>query len=95
MKVARRVVAACCLAALAAACGPTLDVDDLETQLADQLGQEFVGTAWQVTCPGGVRPEAGATFECEATGDDGTSLTVEVIQGETEGSVTWRIVGTG
>ena len=95
MKVARRVVAACCLAALAVACGPTLDVDDLETQLADQLGEKFVGTGWQVGCPSDVEPDAGATFECQATADDGSSLTIEVIQGETEGSVTWRVVGTG
>jgi dihydroxyacid dehydratase/phosphogluconate dehydratase len=86
------VVAAWCLAVLTAACGTTLDDEDLEAQIAEQLEVRFSGSAWTVECPGNVEPEAGATFACAATSDGDQSFDIAVTQENTEGSVTWRIV---
>jgi len=87
-----RVVAACCLAVLTAACGATLDDRSLESQIAEQLGDRFSGSAWTVDCPDDVEPEAGGTFTCAATSDSDQSFDIAVTQENTEGSVTWRIV---
>jgi Domain of unknown function (DUF4333) len=89
--VSARVVAACCLAVLAAACSPTLDTDDIESQIAEQLGGRFPRSTWTVLCPSGVEATVGSTFACEATSDDEQVFTIEVKQDQPE-AVTWRIV---
>jgi uncharacterized protein DUF4333 len=87
-----RLAAACCLILLAAACGSTLDDPELESEIARQLESRFSGSAWNVTCPDGIEPEAGATFSCTAVSDGDQSFDIEVTQEDAAGSVTWRIV---
>ena len=87
-----RVVAACCLVVLAAACGKTLNADDLQAQIATQLGGRFPRSTWTVSCPDGVEPAAGDRFTCEATSDSDQGFAIEVTQDDANGSVTWRIV---
>jgi hypothetical protein len=84
-----------CLAALAVACGPTLDASGLEEQLSAELHDRFPDSTWQVSCPDGVEPEAGSTFTCTATDDGGDSIELEITQDDGEGRVTWRIAGVG
>lgn len=83
------------LAALAVACGPTLDAAGLEEQLSAELHDRFPDSTWQVSCPDDVQPEAGGTFTCTATDDGGGSVDLEITQDDGEGRVTWRIVGAG
>lgn len=87
-----RLVAACCLAVLTAACGTTLDVSDMESKIAQQLEARFSGSAWTVQCPEGIEPEAGATFSCTAVSDRDQPLDIQVTQDDAGGSVIWRIV---
>jgi Domain of unknown function (DUF4333) len=90
-----RRIAVLLLAALAAACSRSLDAAGLEDQIATQLDQVFRGPTWTVVCPEGVKPHAGTTFACTATGDDGGSLTVRVTQVDDHGAVTWQVTGAG
>jgi hypothetical protein len=88
-----RAVVACCLAALTAACGATLDTPGLESKIGEQLEGRFSGSGWTVDCPDRVEPEAGDMFACTATTDDGEeAFDISVTQDDREGSVTWRIV---
>jgi hypothetical protein len=90
-----RRIAVVLLAALAAACSRSLDADGLESQIATELDRNFRGPTWTVVCPDGVKPDAGGTFSCTATGDDGGSLTVRVTQVDDHGAVTWAVTETG
>jgi len=90
-----RPVAMCCLAVLAAACGPTLDAGGLEEQLRAELSTRFPDGSWQVACPNGVEPDAGSTFMCTATSSNGRSIELEITQGDDQGRVSWRAVGAG
>lgn len=40
-----------------------------------------------VTCPSDVKVEVGATFDCTATGQDGTSWVIHVTQRDDQGNV--------
>jgi Domain of unknown function (DUF4333) len=44
-----------------------------------------------VTCPSGVEPQAGKTFECVGEMDNGYTFTVAVQQQDTKGNVTWDV----
>jgi hypothetical protein len=95
MRLRTHAIVALCLAVAATACGPTLNEDELERQLRGELQTRFPGPDWEVSCPGGVAPEAGATFDCTATAEDGRRLELEITQDDDDGRVTWRIVGVG
>jgi hypothetical protein len=95
MRLRTHAIVALCLAVAATACGPTLNEDELEQQLRGELHSRFPSTTWDVACPSGVAPEAGATFECTATAEDGRRLELEITQDDDDGRVTWRIVGVG
>jgi hypothetical protein len=77
---------------LAAARSSTLDTAAIETDIAGRLSEE-AGGAVTVTCPGSVALTSGSTFDCDATGDDGSHVTVVVTQTDDQGNVTWRIRG--
>ncbi len=44
-----------------------------------------------VTCPGGIKPEAGKTFECVGEMDNGYTFTIVVQQQDNKGTVAWDV----
>ena len=79
----RRVTLAAVFAGVAlsiGACGNTLDAEDLEGELVDQLstdaGVDPEGVS--VDCPGDIEAEEGRKFECNLTAPNGDEVTVEV-----------------
>jgi hypothetical protein len=58
-----------------AGCTATVQTDALEQQITEELASQTGVTPTSVNCPGGVEAEAGATFECTATADDGSVAT--------------------
>ena len=63
-----------------AGCGNTLDTDDLEGQLVDQLSEDAgVDPAdVSVDCPDDIEAEEGREFECTLTAPNDDEVTVEV-----------------
>jgi hypothetical protein len=86
-----RLAALAALAVLAVGCTRTLDKESLEAQLASDLQSN--GSTYTVSCPDGVKAQAGATFQCTATGPDGTALALTVTQTDDQGNVTWEVTG--
>jgi hypothetical protein len=80
---------------LAAACSKTLDTTELEGTLKDQLETQLDVTGLTVECPDDIEAEAGDTFECTATGTDGSAATISVTQTDDEGNLTWEITDAG
>jgi uncharacterized protein DUF4333 len=90
-----RLAAIAFVALLAAGCSKTLNTTELEDELKSQLETQLAATGIEVDCPDDIAAEAGATFSCTATNSDGSTLSIEVTQGDDEGNVTWEIVGAG
>lgn len=82
-----------CLALTGGACTRerTLDVAGLESTLKSQLEERESQTITSVDCPDEINVEQGATVECTATGND-TTWTIQVVQQDDQGNVTWKIV---
>ena len=78
----------------AAACSKTLDTTELEGSLKDQLETQLEVTGLTVDCPDDIEATAGDTFECTASGADGT-VTISVTQTDDQGNLTWEIVDAG
>jgi len=78
---------------LAAACSRPLDVDQLESELKDQVEEEFGTTGLTVTCPDDVKAEAGSTFTCEASDASGATMVLTVTQKDDQGNVRWNVTG--
>jgi hypothetical protein len=72
--------------ALAACGGQTIDSEDLEAQLTDQLSAEtdLDPADVSVTCPDDIEAEEGREFECTLTAN-GEDATVEVTLTDDEG----------
>jgi uncharacterized protein DUF4333 len=90
------VTAVACLMLVTAGCSlfpKHLDTKGLEPTLASQLDSQFNTTGTTVSCPTGVKAEAGETFDCTATFTDGTTVTIRVTQVNADGQVTWKAVG--
>jgi len=81
------------IAVLAAACSRPLDIDQLESELKEQVEQEFATTGLTVTCPDDVKAEAGSTFTCEASDASGATMVVTVSQKDDQGNVRWNVTG--
>lgn len=79
-------------ALVAVACSKPLDIAGLETQLANQVNAQLATTAVTVSCPDGVKAEAGGTFNCTGTLATGDTLVIRVIQTDASGRVTWEVV---
>jgi len=64
-------------------------------KIADQIKQDVTsngGTSVKaVTCPSGVKPEAGKSFECVGEMDNGYTFTIAVQQQDDNGTMTWDI----
>jgi Domain of unknown function (DUF4333) len=91
-----RIVRAAALLAiglLAAACSRPLDVDQLESELKDQVERDLGTTGLTVTCPDDVKAEAGSTFTCEASDASGATMVITVTQKDDQGHVTWKVTG--
>jgi len=93
-----RVFGAGCAAALAAvtlaACGG-YDSGEAETQIDEKLSsqvEQAVGSPISsVSCPGDVELEAGTTFDCTATLENGEELTVNSEITDDDGNATFNI----
>ena len=79
------------LAVLATACTDRIDIPSLETRLAQDLQAQYQ-TSFTVACPDDVEVGTGKDFRCTATGDDGTSLTLQMKQVDDHATVTYEIV---
>jgi uncharacterized protein DUF4333 len=82
--------AAAALSVALAACG-SINASSIEEQIATELERQAKVGAVTVECPEGEEFAAGATFECEATGD--VTGTVEVTQTDDQGNVDWELSG--
>lgn len=72
---------------LLAACGGTLDTGELEKQAQKAIAEDIGVRVASVDCPDDVEAKEGATFTCTATGADGSTATVRVVQTDDEGNV--------
>jgi hypothetical protein len=70
-----------------------LDVDGLETQLANQLDSSLETTGITVSCPDDLKAETGGEFDCTGTLSTGDTVDIHVKQTDAEGHVTYALVG--
>lgn len=68
------------------ACSSSLDATKLNETITSQVTASDPNVSVTVSCPDGVKPEAGATFECPAT-IDGQPLVLTVTQEDDQGNV--------
>jgi hypothetical protein len=82
-------------AAVVVACSsaPVLDNDRLQQVIADGLQQQ-AGVTATVSCPDNQPIQLGETFTCTAAAQDGTNLTIKVVQTDNAGNVDWSVTGT-
>lgn len=59
------------LAVVVTGCGSTIKPEGAAQSVTDLVSQETGFTPTDVTCPDGVKAEAGAEFDCKFTGPDG------------------------
>jgi hypothetical protein len=73
--------------ALAACGGSTIDSDDLEAQLAEQLSAEAGADPAEVSvsCPEDIEAEEGREFDCTLIAPNGDEVRVEVTLTDDEG----------
>lgn len=71
----------------------TLDSDELERQIAAGIETQTGASVASVDCPDDVPLQAGHSFSCTATADDGSSATVAVTQTDDQGNVEWEVTG--
>jgi hypothetical protein len=88
-----RVIFLAAIVVLVAACSRPLDIDGLESELKDQVEEEFGTTGLTVTCPDDVKAEAGSTFTCEASDASGATMVLTVTQRDDQGNVRWNVTG--
>jgi hypothetical protein len=70
-----------------------LDVDGLETQLANQLSSKLDTTGVTVSCPDDIKAKTGDEFDCTATVPAAGTITVRVKQTDDDGHITYVLVG--
>jgi hypothetical protein len=87
----RRLLAAALAAGLLAACGASINTQELEQQIARELEAQTGVSPSSVECPDDVPAEAGGRFECTVTADDGSTATVSVVQEDDQGNVRWEV----
>ncbi|MEZ5186523.1 MAG: DUF4333 domain-containing protein [Candidatus Nanopelagicales bacterium] len=85
-------VSAMVAAASVSGCSSNLDIDKLETTVADGMKTQLnLSDTPTVTCPDSVPIEAGNVFTCTAE-LNGDSVEVKVTQQDDQGNVTWETV---
>jgi uncharacterized protein DUF4333 len=70
-----------------------LDMGGLETQFEDDVNALLETTGITVSCPDGVKAEAGNEFDCTATITTGETFTIHVTQQDSDGHVTYILKG--
>jgi hypothetical protein len=80
-----RVTAGLFTAFLLAGCGGDVNKDKAQSQIASGIEAQTKADVKYVKCPGGVKAEKGATFQCEAL------IPVNVTQVDDKGNVRWQI----
>jgi Domain of unknown function (DUF4333) len=73
----------------------TLDGEQLDQMIASDMQTKLNLQGVTVSCPDDVPAEAGRTFQCTATGQDGAAMTIEVTQTDDQGRITYKVVGAG
>lgn len=68
-----------------------IDVDRLESTLADGLAEQTGATIQSVECPEEIAMETGNEFECTAIDDQGNTGIVTVTQDDDQGTITWKL----
>jgi hypothetical protein len=91
----RTILVAALVALTLGACSRTVDTSELEGQIASELQAQAGVTPSSVDCPDDVQAEAGATFTCTATADDGSTATITVTQQDDQGNLRWEVTDTG
>lgn len=81
------------LAVVGISCTKTLDTTGLQSTLKQQLEAQLGAKNLTVTCPSGLKVQAGGTFQCTVAVPSSASLTVDVTQSDDKGNVTYKIVG--
>lgn len=75
-----------------AACGSTMDMATIEQTIkADIERQGRRLTLQKVSCPENVPPQAGAYFRCVGRLESEETFTINVIQDDSQGNVTWEV----
>jgi len=67
-------------------CGK-LDTGKLEGVVKDEIAKDVGVTVQSVDCPSDVEAKKGASFQCTATGEDGTTAAIDVVQQDDKGNV--------
>jgi hypothetical protein len=80
-----KVTAGLFTAFLLAGCGGDVNKDKAQDQIASGIEAQTKADVKYVKCPGGVKAEKGATFQCEAL------IPVNVTQVDKNGNVRWQI----
>lgn len=89
-RVAGFVAVAAATAGLVAACGSTLDTQEVTTTITTQVQEKApAGSNIQVTCPDSIKAEAGATFTCKLT-IDGQQVNLNVTQQDDKGNLKYE-----
>jgi hypothetical protein len=68
-----------------------LDGATLEREIARRFAERDLAVT--AACPRARPPKAGDAFTCEARFEDGTALTIDVVQKDDRGNATWRFDG--
>lgn len=70
-----------------AACDKTIDTDDLESQLVEQLSKNagVSSDGVSVECPNDITAEEGKKFDCTLTASDDSEVTVNVTLTDDDG----------
>jgi hypothetical protein len=76
-----------------AACNPVLDDAALEQQISTGITEQASVGVTAIDCPSGRPLQAGDTFTCSATTDDGSTLQITVTQTDNQGNVHWEVTG--
>ncbi len=58
----------------------------------EQIGAETQSVITGVDCPSDIKVEVGGTFECTLTEESGSTFTIEVVQTDDQGRVTYEFV---
>jgi Domain of unknown function (DUF4333) len=79
---------------LLAGCSTTLVLDNNKLQQELTTGLANNGITATVSCPDDVAIQQGKVSTCTATTPDGTNLTIQVTQTDSNGTVSWQLVGS-
>lgn len=68
-------------------------MDQVESQLKQQVETDLDTSGLTVTCPDDVKVETGTSFTCEASDPSGATMVVTVTQENDQGRVRWSVTG--